>query len=47
MLSLTRRDMVLFGIGAGTVVLGALAGLGVAAYLGVFGKKDEQDEGED
>ena len=46
-LPLTRRDVCMFGIGVGTVVVGAGIGLLGALFSGAFRKKDpEQEEGE-
>jgi serine/threonine protein kinase len=43
-LPLTRRDVVMAGIGAATVVTGALIGVLVAKAVGVFEKKDTSEE---
>ena len=39
-LPLTRRDLVMFGIGAGTVAIGAGIGLFAAWLAGAFKKKE-------
>ena len=43
-LPLTRRDLVMFGVGAGTVAVGAGIGLLAAWLAGAFKKKESRPE---
>src|SRR5207249_3969226 len=46
-LPLTRRDLVMFGLGAGTVAVGAGIGLVAAWLAGAFKKKEPPPDNED